>query len=102
VAAAAFGAFLNQGRICVSTERLVADETVADEFVSKLAAKAARLPACDLRGHVVLGPLIDASAAQRMERLIAHAAAKGTVLAAGGTLRGQRGACDDPRSALNA
>ena len=38
VAAAAFGAFMNQGQICMSTERLVVDQKVADAFVAKLAA----------------------------------------------------------------
>ena len=47
VEAAAFGAFFNQGQICMSTERLVVDEAVADEFVAKLAAKTATLPAGD-------------------------------------------------------
>ena len=36
VNAAAFGAFANQGQICMSTERIVVDEKVADEFVEKL------------------------------------------------------------------
>ena len=44
VNAAAFGAFMNQGQICMSTERIVVDEKVADEFVKKLSAKAAGLP----------------------------------------------------------
>ena len=88
VDAAAFGAFANQGQICMSTERLVVDETVADAFVAKLAAKAARLPAGDPRGHVVLGPLIDPSAATRMEELIADAVGKGAVVAAGGRREG--------------
>jgi len=35
VAAAAFGAFMNQGQICMSTERLIVDESVADEFAAK-------------------------------------------------------------------
>ena len=43
VAAAAFGAFFNQGQICMSTERIIVDESVADEFVAKLSAKAATL-----------------------------------------------------------
>ena len=42
VDAAAFGAFMNQGQICMSTERIVVDDKVADEFVAKLAAKRAR------------------------------------------------------------
>ena len=36
VNAAAFGAFANQGQICMSTERIVVDEKVADEFVQAL------------------------------------------------------------------
>ena len=88
VAAAAFGAFLNQGQICMSTERFIVDETVADAFVAKLAARAAALPAGDPRGHVVLGSMIDLSAAETMDALIADAVAHGAVLAAGGTREG--------------
>src|SRR5690606_39425007 len=56
VNAAAFGAYMNQGQICMSTERLLVDEKVADTFVAKLAEKAASLPAGDPRkGDVVLG-----------------------------------------------
>ena len=49
VDAAAFGAFMNQGQICMSTERIIVDDSVADAFVDKLAAKAATLPAGDPR-----------------------------------------------------
>ena len=49
VNAAAFGAFMNQGQICMSTERIIVDDAVADAFVAKLAAKAATLPAGDPR-----------------------------------------------------
>jgi acyl-CoA reductase-like NAD-dependent aldehyde dehydrogenase len=88
VDAAAFGAFMNQGQICMSTERLVVDEAIADAFVTKLAAKASHLPAGDPRGHVVLGSLIDLSAAERMDALIADAVAKGAVLVCGGRRQG--------------
>ena len=37
VNAAVFGAFLYQGQICMSTERIVVDESIADEFVAKFA-----------------------------------------------------------------
>lgn len=40
VEAAAFGAFFNQGQICMSTERLIVVDAVADAFVEKLARKA--------------------------------------------------------------
>lgn len=47
VEAAAFGAFFNQGQICMSTERLIVVDAVADAFVAKLARKAQTLRAGD-------------------------------------------------------
>lgn len=88
VNAAAFGAYMHQGQICMSTERLVVDEKIADEFVAKLAARAAALPAGDPRGHVVLGSLISSQAADKMEELVADAVAKGAKLVAGGKRTG--------------
>lgn len=88
VSAATFGAFMHQGQICMSTERLVVDEKIADEFVAKLAARASKLPAGDPRGHVVLGSLISSQAADKMEELVADAVAKGATLVAGGKRTG--------------
>ncbi len=88
VNAATFGAFMHQGQICMSTERLIVDEKIADEFVAKLSARASQLPAGDPRGHVVLGSLISSQAADKMEELIADATAKGAKLAAGGKRTG--------------
>jgi vanillin dehydrogenase len=88
VDAAAFGAFMNQGQICMSTERIIVDAKVADAFVAKLAAKAAKLPAGDPRGHVVLGSLVDSAPAERMDVLIADAVGKGAKLVAGGKRNG--------------
>jgi acyl-CoA reductase-like NAD-dependent aldehyde dehydrogenase len=86
---AAFGAFMNQGQICMSTERLVVDETIADVFVQTFAAKAAGLPAGDPRGgNVVLGSLVSVEAAQKVERLIEDAVAKGAILVTGGKREG--------------
>jgi vanillin dehydrogenase len=88
VDAAAFGAFANQGQICMSTERFVVDEAVADAFVTKFAAKASKLPAGDPREHVVLGSLVDLAAAERMDVLIADAVEKGAIVLAGGKRNG--------------
>ncbi|PVE22247.1 salicylaldehyde dehydrogenase [Microvirga sp. KLBC 81] len=88
VNAAAFGAFLNQGQICMSTERIIVDEKVADEFVAKLAAKAKALPAGNPREHVVLGSIVSAEEAERVERLVKDAVAKGGSLATGGSRNG--------------
>jgi acyl-CoA reductase-like NAD-dependent aldehyde dehydrogenase len=89
VEAAAFGAYFNQGQICMSTERLVVDEKVADAFVDKLASKAANLHAGDPSDSLsVLGSLIDVSAGERIKALIDDALAKGARLVAGGQLDG--------------
>ncbi|MBB3945299.1 acyl-CoA reductase-like NAD-dependent aldehyde dehydrogenase [Rhizobium skierniewicense] len=88
VNAAAFGAFANMGQICMSTERLIVHEAVADEFVAKLTAKARSLPAGDPRGHVVLGSMISAQAAAKMDELTADAISKGAKLVAGGKREG--------------
>jgi vanillin dehydrogenase len=89
VAAAAFGAFMNQGQICMSTERLVVDEAIADAFVRKLAAKAATLVAGDPRkGKAPLGALISADAVERVLSLVRDAVAKGAHLLCGGHANG--------------
>jgi vanillin dehydrogenase len=89
VDAAAFGSFMNQGQICMSTERIVVDDKVADEFVERFAAKAASLPIADpSAGPTVLGSIVDARSADRIVELIDDAVAKGAKLAAGGTRNG--------------
>ncbi|MBB6083689.1 aldehyde dehydrogenase [Castellaniella defragrans] len=85
VNAAAFGAFANSGQICMSTERIIVDERVADEFVRRLADKARALPVGDPReGPVVLGSLVDMSAVRRCNDMIDDALAKGATLLCGG------------------
>ncbi|WP_105386463.1 aldehyde dehydrogenase [Neorhizobium alkalisoli] len=89
VAAVAFGAFINQGQVCMSTERVIVDETVADRFVEKLSAKATSLPAGDPRsGPVVIGSLIDEGPARRVIELIEDAVSKGAKRVAGGDRSG--------------
>jgi acyl-CoA reductase-like NAD-dependent aldehyde dehydrogenase len=89
VNAAAFGAFLNQGQICMSTERIVVDARIADEFVKRLSAKAASLPVRDPSlGPTVLGSIVDERAASRIEGLVNDALEKGAHLAAGGKAEG--------------
>ncbi|VVD91919.1 salicylaldehyde dehydrogenase [Pandoraea capi] len=81
----AFGAFANSGQICMSTERIVVAEAIADAFVDMLAAKARALPLGDPRhGPVVLGSVIDMSTVERCNALIDDALAKGAKLLCGG------------------
>jgi benzaldehyde dehydrogenase (NAD) len=82
---AAFGAFANSGQICMSTERIIVDSTVADQFVQKLVAKIANLPLGDPReGPVVLGSVVDMGTVERCNTLIDDAVAKGAKLLCGG------------------
>jgi acyl-CoA reductase-like NAD-dependent aldehyde dehydrogenase len=81
VAAAAFGAFFNQGQICMSTERIIVDASIADTFVAKFVAKIMTLTAGDPReGAAPLGSMVDPSAVARVAGLIDDAVAKGAIL----------------------
>lgn len=84
VNAAIFGAFMNQGQICMSTERIIVDEEIADAFVQKLADRASKLPYGDPRGQVVLGSLVNPEVGEKMDALIADATSKGATVVAGG------------------
>lgn len=85
VNAAAFGSFANSGQICMSTERIIVDEKIADEFISKLTEKAKNLPLGDPReGPVVLGSVVDMSTVERCNAMIDDALAKGAKLLCGG------------------
>ena len=86
VNAAAFGCFANSGQICMSTERIIVDEKIADAFVKKFADKAKSLPLGDPRKPepVVLGSVIGMSTVEHCNALIDDALAKGAKLVCGG------------------
>lgn len=89
VNAAVFGAFFHQGQICMSTERIIVDETIADEFVEKFKARAKTIKATDPRDpNCVLGAMITEQAAQRVKGLIDDAIVKGAVVVTGGRQEG--------------
>jgi acyl-CoA reductase-like NAD-dependent aldehyde dehydrogenase len=89
VKAAAFGAFMNQGQICMATERIVVDAAVADPFAAAFASKAATLVAGDPRkGNTPLGSIVSYEAVERIDRLIKDAVSKGARLLAGGHANG--------------
>jgi benzaldehyde dehydrogenase (NAD) len=82
---AAFGAFANSGQICMSTERIIVDQKIADAFVKKFADKAKNLPLGDPRKPepVVLGSVIGMNTVEHCNRLIDDALAKGAKLVCG-------------------
>jgi acyl-CoA reductase-like NAD-dependent aldehyde dehydrogenase len=85
VDAAAFGAFLHQGQICMSARRIIVERPVADEFTERLAAKTAGLKAGDPNEHdTIIGPLINAAALDTVKRRVDDAIAQGARVLAGG------------------
>src|SRR3954451_2856706 len=89
VNAAGFGAFMNSGQICMSTERVVIDRSVADDFAEKLAAKASSLPFGDPRDQgTAIGPVINDAAVERIRGLLDDAKGKGARVLAGGEIEG--------------
>ena len=88
-AAANFGAFMNQGEICMSTDRVIVDRSVADAFVAKLSERARRLRVgapSDPTAH--LGPVVHEGHRDRMIELIEDAKSKGATVVVGGTADG--------------
>lgn len=86
VSNAAWGAFLHQGQICMATGRVLVPETLAKEFIAKLAEKADHLPVGDpFREQVALGPLINERAVDKVKEIVDASVAAGAKLRAGGT-----------------
>lgn len=89
VAAAAFGAFFNQGQICMSTERIIVVDAVADAFTDKFRAKAATLLAGNpADGKAALGAVIGEETALKVRELVDDAVAQGANLGTGGPAEG--------------
>lgn len=85
VKAAAFGAFMNQGQICMSTERIIVVDQVADEFVSRFAAKAKTMSAGDPRqGATPLGAVVDQKTVSHVNALVEDAVSAGAKVLTGG------------------
>lgn len=90
VKAAAFGAFMNQGQICMSTERIIVVEAVADAFAAKFKAKVAAMAVGDPReGKAPLGAVVDARTVAHCQSLIADALASGAEQLVGGETTGE-------------
>lgn len=89
VKAAAFGAFMNQGQICMSTERIIVVESIADEFAAKFKAKVLDMPVGDPReGNTPLGAVVDSRTVEHCRTLIDDALSQGAELLVGGEHHG--------------
>jgi benzaldehyde dehydrogenase (NAD) len=87
--AASFGAFMNSGQICMSTERIVADRAVAGDLGARLAERAGKLVTGDPREQgTMIGPVVDDAARERILGLVEDARGKGAEILAGGGAEG--------------
>ncbi|TPN85674.1 NADP-dependent succinate-semialdehyde dehydrogenase [Mesorhizobium sp. CU2] len=77
--------FRNNGQTCVCANRLYVQDGVYDAFTAKLAGAVAKLKTGNgFDEGVVLGPLIDQAALDKVEEHIADATAKGARIVQGG------------------
>ncbi|MET0386622.1 MAG: aldehyde dehydrogenase [Polyangiales bacterium] len=89
VDAAVFGSFMNQGQICMSTERIVVDQKIADEFVTRFRDRVAALrvgPPTDPQTQI--GALVDGVTSDKLRTLIADAVERGAKVVVGGAGEG--------------
>ncbi|MGB9033397.1 MAG: aldehyde dehydrogenase family protein, partial [Paeniglutamicibacter sp.] len=81
--------FMHQGQICMSTGRHLVHDSLVDEYVDRLSAKAEAMAVGDPNGgQVALGPIIDERQRDNIDRLVRAAKDAGARIAAGGTYEG--------------
>ena len=89
VKAAAFGAFMNQGQICMSTERIIVADQIAENFVASFKKKVDTMKTGDPReGRAPLGAVIDLKTVTYVQALLADALQQGATQVCGGHAKG--------------
>jgi benzaldehyde dehydrogenase (NAD) len=84
--AGAFGSFMHQGQICMTTGRHIVHEKVADSYIEAMTEKAKNLPVGNpATEQVALGPVIDAAQRDKIHQLVTSSVSSGARLTAGGT-----------------
>ncbi|MBY0686981.1 aldehyde dehydrogenase family protein [Microbacterium marinilacus] len=82
--AGAWGSFLHQGQICMTTGRHLVHADVYDEYTALLAEKARALPAGDPATGTPLGPIIDERQRDHVHEIVRDTVDAGARLLAGG------------------
>ncbi|MBT2523064.1 NAD-dependent succinate-semialdehyde dehydrogenase [Arthrobacter sp. ISL-28] len=85
VAGAMAAKMRNMGEACTAANRLIVHESVADEFIEKLAAKMAALTVGNgVEEGVNVGPMVEAKARDSVEELVNDAVKRGARIVVGG------------------
>ena len=88
--AASFGAFMHQGQVCMSVEKVLVQERIYDEFMQGFVARASKLKTGNVADKSnVIGPLINDRQAARVKHQLEDAKAKGAKIALGGGVNGR-------------
>lgn len=86
---AAWGAWLHQGQICMSSGRILVEAPILEAFTEALARKAKALPVGNpATGNVAIGPIINKAQLDHIDRVVKASVEQGAELRAGGTYEG--------------
>ena len=89
VNAAAFGGFLHQGQICMSTRRLIVDKSIAAEFTEKLLNKVSSFKVGNPQEpDTLIGPLINQEQLHQVQKRVESAVQDGATVLCGGKAEG--------------
>lgn len=89
VNAAAFGGFLHQGQICMSTRRLIVEKPIAREFIEKLVKKVATFKVGNPKDpDTIIGPLINQQQLNQVKKGVDAAVRDGAKILCGGKSEG--------------
>ncbi len=86
--AGAWGSFLHQGQICMTTGRHLVHESLYDRYVELLTEKAGRLHAGAPSTGAPLGPIIDGRQRDKVHSIVGRSIESGARLTVGGTYEG--------------
>lgn len=82
---AAMTAYSNAGQVCISTQRVLASDSIKDDLVERLADQAKKIALGNpLRDETGMGPMVSQVEAERVMEWIEEAVERGARLAAGG------------------
>jgi aldehyde dehydrogenase (NAD+) len=89
VNAAAFGAFLHQGQICMSTRRILIDKSVAAAFTEKLVEKVSGFKVGNPKDpETIIGPIINKYQLEEIKKSVDSAVRDGALVLCGGRAEG--------------
>lgn len=86
--AGAWGSFLHQGQICMTTGRHLVHESLYDRYVELLTEKALHIPVGPPSGGAPIGPIIDEGQRDKIHSIVTKTVEGGARLTAGGTYDG--------------